>query len=138
MQTVKVFQFAVAPYILPLTSYILHLSLPSSLSNPKVIRASSKNFFTSPVVEKNFSRGGAIFIFIDDAKVRKIEMQNNSFPRLFFIKCNFIFCQILRVLQMSTRSDTATQLHSVISKIAVASKLFSISYIIYIIIIIII
>ena len=53
---VKIFQFAVAP-----TSYLFHLTsaisrLPSSLSNPKVIRAYSKDFFTSPVGEKNFSR----------------------------------------------------------------------------------
>ena len=61
MQTVKVFRFAVAPYILPLTSYILHLSLPSSLSNPKVVHAHSLVLFTSPVGEKNFSRGGANF-----------------------------------------------------------------------------
>ena len=58
---VKIFQFAVAP-----TSYLFHLTsaisrLPSSLSNQKVIRACPKDFFTSPVGEKNFSRGGAKF-----------------------------------------------------------------------------
>ena len=58
---VKIFQFVVAP-----TSYLFHLTsvisrLPSSLSNPKVIRAYSKDIFTSPVGEKNFSRGGAKF-----------------------------------------------------------------------------
>jgi len=55
------FWFVVAP-----TSYLFHLTsaifrLPSSLSNPKVIRASSLVFFISPVGEKNFSRGGANF-----------------------------------------------------------------------------
>ena len=61
MQTVKVFRFAVAPYILPLTSYILHLSLPSSLSNPIAICTRLWVFFISPVGEKNFSRGSADF-----------------------------------------------------------------------------
>jgi hypothetical protein len=71
------------------TSYLFHLTsaifrLPSSLSNPKVIRASSLVLFTSPVGEKNVSRGGAqIFIFIDDAKVQKIQMQNKPFQNLF-------------------------------------------------------
>ena len=58
---VKIFWLAVAP-----TSYLFHLTsaifrLPSSLSNPKVIRAYSLVLFTSPVGEKNFSRGGANF-----------------------------------------------------------------------------
>jgi hypothetical protein len=35
--------------------------LPSSLSNPMVIRAYMK-YFISPVGEKNFSRGGAKFL----------------------------------------------------------------------------
>ena len=61
MQTVKVFRFAVAPYILPLPSYILHLSLPSSLSNPIAICTRLWVFFISPVGEKNFSRGSADF-----------------------------------------------------------------------------
>ena len=29
-------------------------------------------------------------VLIDNAKVQKIEMQSNSFSRLFFIKCNFV------------------------------------------------
>jgi hypothetical protein len=105
----------VAPFILPLPSYILHLSLPSSLSNPKVIRAYltivdfchdsaihaslmalaapevSSFFLPLPWARKISLVGAQIFIFIDDAKVQKIQMQNNSFPQLFFIKCNFIF-----------------------------------------------
>ena len=57
----KDFWFVVAP-----TSYLFHLTsdifrLPSSLSNPKVIRACSLVLFTSPVGEKNFSSGGANF-----------------------------------------------------------------------------
>jgi hypothetical protein len=38
-----------------------HFRHPSSLSNPKVIRAYSLELFISLVGEKNFSRGGANF-----------------------------------------------------------------------------
>jgi len=64
----------------------IHASL-MALAAPEV----HSFFLPFPWVRKISLVGAQIFIFIDDAKVQKIEMQNNSFPRLFFIKCIFIF-----------------------------------------------
>ena len=64
----------------------------------------------------------------DNAKVRKIQIQNNSFPRLFFIKSK-IFFRLLR------RCCTVAQLRSCIwYRQRSLKKLFVILYILYIII----
>jgi len=112
VQTVKVFRFAVAPYILPLTSYILHLSLPSSLSNPKVIRASSKDFFISPVGEKNFSREGANFYLHWRCKGTKNPDAKQAFLSFFSDLFEMLKSKENRNLRITVlRSYTVTQFH---------------------------
>ena len=80
---VKIFQFAVAP-----TSHLIHLTsvisrLPSSLSNPMVIRAYMKYFHLSRGREKFLSWGRKISIFIDDTKVQKIIETTKYFTNYF-------------------------------------------------------
>ena len=71
------------------TSFSFHFHLPYQIRRSS---APIYSFFLSlPWARKISLVGAQIFIFIDDAKVQKIQMQNNSFPRLFFKKFNFIF-----------------------------------------------
>ena len=78
-------------YISPHPSDISHLSssifLIKSEGYPRLFEGL---FYLSRGREKFLSWGRKFFIFIDNAKVQIIQMQNNSFSRLFFIKCNFV------------------------------------------------
>jgi hypothetical protein len=67
----KDFSVRCGAYILPLPSDISTSRLPSSLSNPMVIRAYMKYFHLSRGREKFLSWGRKISIFIDDTKVQK-------------------------------------------------------------------
>ena len=150
----RFFWLAVAP-----TSYLFHLTsaifrLPSSLSNPKVIRASdishlpssiflikseghprqfTRSFF-SPVGEKNFSRGGANFYLHWRCKGTKNPDAKQAFFKFFSDLFQVLKCKIMRnSLPSQWHSYAATQRHK---QNAIASKLFSISYIIILYIII--
>ena len=106
--------FSVRCGALHLTSYLLRLASLASIFLVKSEghpRPFTRSFYLSRGREKFLSWGRKFFIFIDNAKVQIIQMQNNSFSRLFFIKCNFVLSNFKIP---PARCYAVTQLHSFI------------------------